>query len=192
MICSLIFLMEKANAMEKNSGPAIIRLPEPVEDGSVSVEQALKTGVRQEPFQKGRLPCRILLSWLWAAQGTTSRRGFRTAPSAGALYPLEIYVASGNVEKLPPGLYHYRSESHDLEIVARGDHRMSIYEAALNQGGIKNAPALFLFSGVFPRTLDKYGRRGIAVCTYGNRPCSPESSSAGGGHGIGAFADRCV
>lgn len=66
---------------------------------------------------------------LWAAQGVTSRQGFRTAPSAGALYPLEIFVASGNVEGLDPGIYRYQPGSHQLKAEISGDRRQELWAA---------------------------------------------------------------
>jgi SagB-type dehydrogenase family enzyme len=152
---------EGTPAFSQTIKSGIIKLPEPVKDGSISVEQALLNRRSSRSFSNDPLTIQDVAQLLWAAQGVTNEMGFRTAPSAGAIYPLEIYVASGNVNKLSPGLYHYLSESHDLELVASGDHRITIYEAALSQAGVKDAQAVFIFCGVFPRTIEKYGRRGM-------------------------------
>ena len=68
------------------------------------------------------LGCMVLL---WAAQGTTSDRGFRTAPSAGTLYPLELYAVVGDVEGLTPGVYSYRPDGHKLVWLIEGDLRVN-------------------------------------------------------------------
>jgi SagB-type dehydrogenase family enzyme len=85
---------------------------------------------------------------LWAAQGITSEEGFRTAPSAGALYPLEVYVVAGNVDGLAGGVYRYRVEGHTLQRIRDGDLRGNLSECALKQT-------------VFERSTAKYGERGV-------------------------------
>jgi len=90
---------------------------------------------------------------LWAAQGTTSPHGGRTAPSAGAVYPLEVFVA------LPDGLFRYDTKSDEVRMHKEEDIRMDLYEAGLRQDAIKNAPAVFVFTGVVERTARKYGDR---------------------------------
>ena len=98
---------------------------------------------------------------LWAAQGITSPGGGRTAPSAGALYPLEVYLLAGEVTELPAGVYHYISKEHALIPVAEGDHRQALYEAALSQNAVKDAAAVMVITAVYERTTVKYGGRGI-------------------------------
>ena len=98
---------------------------------------------------------------LWSAQGITSARGFRTAPSAGALYPLELYIIAGNIKDLPAGIYKYRPRDHALREIVSGDRRSDLSRAALRQSSIKKAPAVILFCAVYERTTGKYGQRGI-------------------------------
>ena len=97
---------------------------------------------------------------LWAAQGITSPTGGRTAPSAGALYPLEVYLVAGEVSDLPAGIYHYIPRQHALYLVIAGDQRQIIYEAALNQSAVKDAPAVIVITAIYERTTGKYGERG--------------------------------
>ena len=92
----------------------IIRLPEPKHDGTVSVEHALRNRRSVRRFKNEPLTLAELSQLLWAAQGITTPRGFRTAPSAGALFPLELYVAAGNVSDLPAGIYKYSCRDHTL------------------------------------------------------------------------------
>lgn len=90
---------------------------------------------------------------LWAAQGITDERGFRTAPSAGALYPLEVYVVSD------AGFYHYLPAGHALARMAAQDARQAVWQAGLEQDALRDAPVVFLICAVYERTEKKYGQR---------------------------------
>jgi SagB-type dehydrogenase family enzyme len=98
---------------------------------------------------------------LWAAQGITDRAGFRTSPSAGALYPLEVYVVAGNVQGLPIGLYHYIPRAHSLRRIADWDKRQALAHAAYDQPAIAEAPAILALCAVYERVTGKYGERGL-------------------------------
>lgn len=137
-----------------------MKLPPPRERGPVSVEEALRRRRSVREYAAGGLALEEAAQLLWAAQGVTSREGLRTAPSAGALNPLELYLVAGEVEGLPPGIYRYRPEDHDLVEVDRGDRRPSLARAALDQEFVEEAPAVLVFTGVFGRTTWKYGERG--------------------------------
>jgi SagB-type dehydrogenase family enzyme len=88
---------------------------------------------------------------LWAAQGVTNQYGFRTAPSAGALYPLEVYAVTRE------GAYHYEPQGHRLTVHLEGDLRQALYEAALRQDPVLDAPVVFVIAAVYGRTAAKYG-----------------------------------
>ena len=156
-----------------NDSPFIYILPEPATDGTVSVEAALANRRSHRHFQDTPLTTAQLSQILWAAYGITSpmpdrpslRGGLRTTPSAGALYPLEIYVIVGNVEGLEPGVYRYISEDHTLERVIYGDIRAELTEAALRQRMVRDAPITLFYSAVFSRMTPRYGERGI-LYTY--------------------------
>jgi SagB-type dehydrogenase family enzyme len=90
---------------------------------------------------------------LWAAQGVTDAAGLRTAPSAGALYPLELYVARSS------GLYHFQPPRHELRLRDNDDLRQAIHAAALGQDPLMDAPAVFVITAVYARTRAKYGAR---------------------------------
>jgi SagB-type dehydrogenase family enzyme len=98
---------------------------------------------------------------LWAAQGITHPAGYRTAPSAGALYPLEIVLIAGNVASLATGIHRYDPRAHALDAGANGDRRAAIAGAALAQGWIADAAVVLVVAAVEERTTKKYGRRGI-------------------------------
>ncbi len=138
-----------------------IELPSPSYDGKVSVEHALFTRRSVRSFSRKPLVLKDISQLLWSAQGITSSRGYRTAPSAGALYPLEIYTIVGNVVDLPAGIYKYRINRHVLMLSAEGDFRNDICHAALQQRSVADAPAVLLFCTVIERITRRYGERGI-------------------------------
>jgi len=138
-----------------------IRLPEPVHDSNTSIEEALRKRRSIRDYKDGPLTRAEISQLLWAAQGITSQRGLRTAPSAGALYPLEIYIVSGNVYDLPDGVYKYQPRKHELTGLADGDKRNELCNAALGQSSVRNAAAVMVISAVYERTTVKYGDRGI-------------------------------
>lgn len=138
-----------------------IPLPEPRYAGEVSVEQALRERRSVRSYKDAPLDMAEISQLLWSAQGITSKRGFRTAPSAGALYPLELYIIAGNVKNLPAAIYKYTPQDHALLEIVSGDKRSQLSRAALRQGSIRKAPAVILFCAVYERTTGKYGQRGI-------------------------------
>lgn len=138
-----------------------ISLPQPRLDSSTPVEKALFDRRSVRSFADESLSMEDLAQLLWAAQGITGRAGFRTAPSAGALYPLETYVVAGKVASLPPGIYRYLPEPHQLVGIVSGDRRSDLASAALGQEAVKEAPASIVFSAIYDRTTAKYRERGI-------------------------------
>jgi len=139
----------------------LVTLPPPKRDGKLSLERALLKRRSIRTYSATPLSLAELSQLLWAGQGITSKRGFRTASSAGALYPLEMYVAAGNVKDLPAGVYRYKPRGHKLETVGRGDRRGELCAAALGQQWVKNSAAVIVIGGVYGRTTKKYGPRGI-------------------------------
>ncbi len=97
---------------------------------------------------------------LWSAQGITDQDGHRAAPSAGATYPLEVYLAASNVDGLPTGVYHYLPRTHALEKVRDGVVREALMRASLDQTCVSRGVAHLIFSAVYERTTGKYGERG--------------------------------
>ena len=142
-------------------------LPAPATDGAFSVERALANRRSRRQFQDTALSVEQLSQILWAAYGVTLplphpglRGGLRTTPSAGALYPLEIYVVIGNVAGLEAGVFRYISEEHKLVRTLARDVRAELSAAALGQRMIQDAPATLVFTAVFSRMTGRYGQRG--------------------------------
>ncbi len=99
----------------------------------MSLETALRKRRSRREYAPGPLSLAELSQLLWAAQGETTPEGFRTAPSGGALYPLEVYVLAGNVTNLASGIYRYAPYSHTLRQVVDGDYRLP------HAGGIQSS-----------------------------------------------------
>ncbi len=139
----------------------LVVLPSPRASGLMSLEEALYRRRSVREFAAAPLTLTQLGQLLWAAQGITQPAGgLRTAPSAGALYPLEVYAAVSRVAGLPPGVYRYIPESHGLELVTEEPVSRRLCDAALSQPAIGAAPLTLALTAVFSRTTAKYGERG--------------------------------
>jgi SagB-type dehydrogenase family enzyme len=137
-----------------------VSLPSPRPASAVSVEEALASRRSVRDFADAGLSFEDMAQLLWAAQGITHAEGLRTAPSAGALYPLEVYLVAGRVATLPAGIYRYDPRRHQLAPTALGDRRPGLAAAALHQTWIADAPAVVVIAAVYRRTDAKYGDRG--------------------------------
>ena len=135
-------------------------LPPPNTEGTISVEEALYTRRSRRNFQDIALDIGQLSQILWSAYGITDGNRLRTSPSAGALYPLEIYVVIGNVADIEPGVYKYDSDEHKIIKTIDGDIREELSAAALNQKMVNEAPITVVYIAVFDRITEKYGERG--------------------------------
>lgn len=139
-----------------------IILPSPEKVSETSIEEALLERRSIRDYKDEPLNIKEVSQILWAAQGITApERGGRTAPSAGALYPLEVYLIVKKVDGLTPGAYGYLPEGHKLKKIFDGDVSKNLALAALGQMFIAEAPINLVFTGVFSRTTQKYGERGI-------------------------------
>ena len=138
-----------------------IMLPQPAHAADKSLEELLRQRRSVRDYQAAALQLSDISQLLWAAQGITHPKGFRTAPSAGALYPLELYVVAGNVNDLAAGVYHYQADGHRLARMQSGDQRKPLAQAALAQTWVRDAAAVVVFAAVYDRTTRKYGQRGV-------------------------------
>jgi SagB-type dehydrogenase family enzyme len=155
--------------LDPSPKPAVeFSMPSPRHSSGMSLEEVLLKRRSVREFRNETIKLEDVSQILWAAYGITSARshpaslqgGLRTSPSAGALYPLEIYLVAGKVNGLEQGIYRYKADGHKLVLSAPGDIRKELAEAALSQNFITDAPASLVFSAVFSRTTGKYGTRG--------------------------------
>lgn len=137
-----------------------VALPDPVTSGGPPLADAIRERRSVRAYEPGPITLQQLSQLLWATQGITDeRRGLRTAPSAGATYPLETFVIAGEVEGVKPGVYRYDPEAHRLTAVLEGDVRTEMARAALGQGFVAEAPLTVLIAAVYERTERRYGQR---------------------------------
>jgi SagB-type dehydrogenase family enzyme len=140
---------------------AMMKLPEPSFSGKVSVEQAILNRRSVRLFEDQALTIEQVSQLLWAAQGKTADWGGRTVPSAGATYPLEIYLVAGKVNGLETGVYHYLPQTHELAKMSGHDKRKEIATAAWGQKFIESAPISIVIAVNYERTTNRYGKRGM-------------------------------
>ena len=174
-----------------------MKLPGPQYDGKVSLEESLLKRRSIRSYTGQPLTLQEVSQLLWAAQGITEAGGLRTAPSAGALYPLELYVVVGDVQDLTPGVYRYQPDGHQLTKIMDGDRRGELASAALEQGCVKEGAAAFVFAAVYERTTGKYGERGIRyvhieVGHAAQNLCLQATALGLGAVTVGAFSDEQV
>ena len=174
-----------------------IKLPKPQYDSNVSIEETLLKRRSIRSYKSETLAIAEISQLLWSAQGVTNRKGFRTAPSAGALYPLEVYIAAGKVTDLDAGIYKYYPHRHEIVNTVKGDKRSELCRAGLGQSSIKNAPAAMVFCAVFERVTGSYGKRGIQYVHMEvghaiQNVCLQAISLGLGSVRIGAFNDHDV
>ena len=141
-------------------GPEV-KLPPPRERGEMSLEETIARRRSVREYKGEPLSLSQLSQVLWAAQGLTDARGLRASPSAGATYPLEVFILTGrdSVEGLEPGIYHYTVTKHSLNLYKEGDHRGKLAVAALDQDFISQAPVDIIICAIYERTSMYYGRR---------------------------------
>jgi len=175
----------------------IIVLPEPVYDSDISFEETLLNRRSARSYSEEPITLQQLSQLLWAGQGITDPTGKRTAPSAGALYPLKVYVVIGNVEGLGPGVYEYEPETHTIIKIKDGDQRQSLAQVALNQESVRQGAIDIVITAVYERTTVKYGERGIRyvhieVGHAAQNICLQAVALKLGAVTIGAFEDENV
>ncbi len=190
--CSQKPLLKEKNSSKTRPTEEIIPLPSPQLKGIISLEEALAKRRSKRAFLKKDLELKEISQLLWAAQGITEPiSGFRTAPSAGALYPLEVYLVKKE------GVYHYNLQEQTLEMILKGDKRRLLAVAALNQDAPREAPVTFVITAVFQRTAVKYGDRAeryvkIEVGHVGQNILLQAVALGLGGVPMGAFYDDMV
>ncbi len=141
--------------------PMKVKLPEPDAAGRSHIEELIAKRRSIREYADRELSEPLISRFLWATQGTSSKEGLRTAPSAGALYPLEVHVVIGEGSGLEAGIYRYVTEEHSLIQEISGDVRQKLSEAALSQRMIQNAPVSLVISVIYPCITSKYGKRGL-------------------------------
>ena len=139
-----------------------MKLPVPKNDGRLSLESMLATRrtVREYKSEKS-LHLSDLAQLLWSGQGVTSPQEYRTAPSAAALYPIDLYVVAGLVDGLDAGIYRYLPSSHELAAVSEGDRREDVVAVSFDHGWMADCPAHIVLNLMVDRMTPKFGELGL-------------------------------
>jgi SagB-type dehydrogenase family enzyme len=163
VISSVLRWGEEPKKEKYYEGARVIDLPDMAE-GNAGVEEAIERRRSARDFSGGSLSLSQLSRLLHSSSGITGKSGkdsgFRAAPSAGALYPIETYVVSFDVEGMDPGIYHYIPSRHHLELVREGNFHNDFISAALYQDMAGRCDLLYVLTSVFRRVTWKYGDRG--------------------------------
>lgn len=185
---------------------SLIYLPPPQKLSTMTVEEAILSRRSIREFKEDPIRLEHLSMILWTAYGITDpNRGFRASPSAGATYPLELYIVVGeggvyisNNTYLDPGIYKYNPYVHGLTNIKKGDFRKELMKASLYQKWVENAPVSIVICAVYDRTTRYYGERGrtryvpIDVGHVGQNIYLMATALGYGTVAIGAFKDSEV
>lgn len=165
LLCGLAVALSPFPAVSAEND---IKLPKPSIVGKISLEAAVLAKKSVRNFTGEPLTTAQVSQVLWAANGNlpadaVTGATYKVLPSAGGLYPLEVFLVSGKntIEGIPEGVYSYDPQNSLLRLIAGGDNRSLLAHAALSQMWLARAPALIIIGGVFGRTTSKYGDRGI-------------------------------
>ncbi len=198
------------NNLGKATANPVVELPPPQFEGNCSVEKALATRRSVRVFNSEPMSLATLSQLVWAAQGVTRKEdapsdwswgtwqgGKRTAPSAGAMYPLELYVVAGNVQGIQPGIYKYRPQSHALALASTGDKRSQMSTRGPGQKWIEAAPCLLVVAGNHARLEPRFGDRAtrylhIEVGHVVENICLQAAALGLGSTVVGSFVDQLV
>ncbi len=181
---------------EGSAAPKTISLPAADKQGRTALEQVLNQRRSKREYLPEALSLEEVSQVLWAAYGK-NKWGRLTAPSAGALYPLTIYLAAGKVSDLEPGLYRYDYDEHSLRLILARDLRAALGKAALGQRWVKEAAAVIVICADYNITTANYRERGrryvdIEVGHVGQNIYLQAQSLHLGTVAVGAFNDREV
>jgi SagB-type dehydrogenase family enzyme len=169
----------------------IIKLAKPDKTGSMPLEKTISIRRSRRYFLPKPLTPEQISQLVWAAQGQDEGSRYRTTPSAGATYPLELFVVTEQ------GLSRYLPAKHSLEMLIDEDLRAAIASAAWGQEFIQAAPLTLAFAAEFPRTTNRYGKRGVRYvymeAGHAAQNVHLQAEALGlGSVAVGAFDDAAV
>jgi SagB-type dehydrogenase family enzyme len=180
-------------------GAEAIKLPPPVKQGGMSLAAALEVRRTVRRFASRALDLAQISQLLWSADGTSDPRGLRTSPSAGATYPLDLYLVVGErgVKDMPAGVYRYQVGAHALTLEVPGEVRAAVARASRHQSWMTQAPVMVVITGEYRRCAARYGERGVrythmeAGNVSQNLFLAAEALGLGAGI-VGAFEDKAL
>lgn len=143
---------------EKKGSNMIIKLPPFSTKGNISLEEAILKRRSIRSFKEDELSLNEISQILWSAQGITKKTDYinlRSAPSAGAIYPITVFVVKKD------GVFEYLPEEHSLKPITQKDIRTELSKASLNQRFIEKAPLSLILCADYSKITKKYANRGI-------------------------------
>ncbi|MBF0384991.1 MAG: SagB/ThcOx family dehydrogenase [Candidatus Omnitrophica bacterium] len=158
---ALIFLLKRPQ-QDKKSTEVLIKLPIPKFQG-ITLEQAISSRRSQKDYTGRPISVEQLSQLLFAAYGVTGKdfdRPLRSAPSAGAIYPFEIYAAVNNVKEISPGIYKYDGLTHSLKFLRGGEFLREIISASYGQDFMEESSVVLILSVSPDKMIERYGQRG--------------------------------
>jgi len=203
-VCALLRPVERVLGgwfkHDGTDGTKAMKLQPPQTNGQIALEACIKGRRTVRSFSPDPLTGQQFAQLLWAAQGITDDGGIkRAAPSAGALYPLDLYAVLGDagVEGFQAGVYHYNPGPHAVSLIAKGDLRGEIARHSLSQMWMASPPLTLVITAAYDRITPKYGRRGIryAMIEAGHvgQNLFLQAQALGLSAGIvGAFKDQAI
>ncbi|MFZ5448488.1 MAG: SagB/ThcOx family dehydrogenase [Thermodesulfobacteriota bacterium] len=190
-----IFMFFSSNG----SSAEAIKLPPPATKGGMPLAEALQARRTIRHFAARPLDLAQVSQLLWEGDGLSDPRGLRTSPSAGATYPLDLYLVVGEqgVTNLPAGVYRYEVAAHALTPITKGDFRAPVARACLHQAWMTEAPVMVVITGEYRRCTARYGQRGVRYTHMESGNVSQNlflaAEALGLGAGIvGAFDDKAL
>jgi len=156
-------MIAPCSVFKRYQNSEMVSLPGPI---SLDVELCSLINNRKShrEFNKQAINLEELSTILWAGYGIREKKMgfyFRNVPSAGALYPIEIYLVSFNIDSIERGIYHYLPKDHVLELIRKGDFSKELTQASLGQGFVSKGSVTIIMSAFFRRNMAKYGHRGL-------------------------------
>ncbi len=161
LLVSLTLMTGGPAMCQTGSDEIVVKLPEPSLDSTKSLEECIAARRSQRSYSDTPLTLEQVSQVLWAAQGITSDRGFRTTPSAGALYPVRLYFVAENVDGLEDGSWLYDPEDHSISLVREGSLLADLQTAAVDQDCVGNAAAALVIAAIPEVTEARYGDRSL-------------------------------
>ncbi len=197
VVCGMQEGLMSSNLYGKSNPTKSIELPKVERGKAGSFTDLLHRRRSVRRFADGELTLEQISQILFAAQGITRKNRFRTAPSAGALYPLEVYLVAGQVQGLEPGIYKYRPQGQEMVPVSFGDKRDALARQSYSQMWVAQAQGIVVICAVYERVTGKYGERGERYVHIEAGCAAQNLSLAGYGLGlgstvVGAFSDSGV
>ena len=157
------FRFREPDAFKSYPNPlSVVELPPPEKEGGMPLWTALSRRRSRRDYSDKPITKQQLSQLIWGSYGVSGRYGpyyLRTAPSAGALYPVETYLVVNSVDEVEPGIYHYNPAGHKLELLKKGSHGQALARAALGQGMMATASVVFVWTAIPERSQWKYGER---------------------------------